>query len=88
MRIASWTPKATNTLSEYVILIAFLQQQWLHERLSMLRNMHIAPIVESDHFCLLITRCRGILLGLKGLNDTQLAGLPRTRDRLVAETST
>ena len=36
MRIASWIPKATNTFSEFVILIAFPQQQWLHERASML----------------------------------------------------
>jgi len=36
MRIACWMPKATNTHSEYVILIAFLLQQWLHERASVL----------------------------------------------------
>jgi hypothetical protein len=28
MRIACWIPKATNTLSEYVIVIAFVLQQW------------------------------------------------------------
>jgi len=28
-RIACWIPMATNTLSQYVILIAFLLQQWL-----------------------------------------------------------
>jgi len=32
MRIASRTPKATNTFSEYVILIVFSLQQWLYER--------------------------------------------------------
>jgi len=32
MRIAFWIPKATNKASEYVIFIAFTQQQWLHER--------------------------------------------------------
>jgi len=32
MRIACWVPEATNTLSEYVILTAFPQQQLLHER--------------------------------------------------------
>jgi hypothetical protein len=31
MRIACWIPKATNTHSEYAIIIAFPQQQWLHE---------------------------------------------------------
>jgi hypothetical protein len=32
MRISRWVPEATNTCSEYVIVIAFPQQQWLHER--------------------------------------------------------
>ena len=40
MRIARWTPKATNTHSEYVILIAFPLQRWLYERASMLRYTH------------------------------------------------
>ena len=31
MRIACWIPKATDTHSEYAILIAFRLQQWLHE---------------------------------------------------------
>jgi len=31
MRIACWMPKATNTHSQYVLLIAFPLQQWLHE---------------------------------------------------------
>jgi len=32
MRFACWINKATNTHSEYVIVIAFPLQQWLHER--------------------------------------------------------
>ena len=43
MRIACWIPKATNTHSEYVILIAFALQQWLHERVSMLHYTYIRP---------------------------------------------
>jgi len=35
-RIACWIPEATNTHSEYVILIALPLQQWLNERASML----------------------------------------------------
>jgi len=31
VRIACWIPKATNTHSEYVTLIAFRLQEWLHE---------------------------------------------------------
>jgi hypothetical protein len=37
MRIACWIPKATDTPSEYVLLIAFPLHQWLHERASALR---------------------------------------------------
>jgi len=36
MRITCRIPKATNIHSEYVTLIAFPLQQWLHERASML----------------------------------------------------
>jgi len=31
-RITCWKSKATHTDSEYVILIAFLREQWLRER--------------------------------------------------------
>ena len=37
MRIASEVPRATNTHSEYVMLIAFPLQQWLREHVSVLR---------------------------------------------------
>jgi len=37
MRIACWLNKGTDTHSEYVMFIALPQQQWLHERASMLR---------------------------------------------------
>jgi hypothetical protein len=45
MRIAFWIPKATNTPSEYVILITFLLQQWLHERAAMLHYTYIAHLL-------------------------------------------
>jgi hypothetical protein len=45
MRIACWIPNATNTHSEYVILFAFQQQLWLHERTSMLRYMYMGCTV-------------------------------------------
>ena len=35
--IVRWIPKATNTHTVCVILIAFPLQQWLHESASMLR---------------------------------------------------
>jgi hypothetical protein len=37
MRVACWEPKATNTRSKYVILIAFPPQQCWHERATLLR---------------------------------------------------
>jgi hypothetical protein len=36
MRIACWVTKATDTHSEYVILIAFPRQQWSRERATVL----------------------------------------------------
>jgi len=45
MRIACWTPKATNTHTQVVLLIAFPQQQWLHETASVLRYTYIACLV-------------------------------------------
>jgi len=44
-RIASWIPKATNTLSKCIIVIAFPLQKCLHENASMLRYMYIAYLV-------------------------------------------
>ena len=43
MGIVAWLPKATNTHSEYVILVAFLLQQWLWA--SLLRYTYIACLV-------------------------------------------
>jgi len=55
MRIACWIPKATKTLSKYVILIAFPRQQWLCERTSLLRYSYNASFVTiccNLRFCL------------------------------------
>jgi hypothetical protein len=45
MRTACWICWATNTYSEYVIVIAFPLQQWLHERASVLRYTYTACLV-------------------------------------------
>ena len=45
MRFACWTPKATNTNSEYVIHIAFPLQQWLNERASILRFTSLSVLL-------------------------------------------
>jgi hypothetical protein len=42
MRIACWIPKATNTHSQYAMLIAAPVQQRLHERNPMLRYTYNA----------------------------------------------
>jgi len=45
MRIASWIPRATNTHSVCVMIIAFPLQQWLHEHTSVLRYTYVACLV-------------------------------------------
>jgi hypothetical protein len=46
--IVSWIPKAKNEGSEYIIRIAFPQQQWLHERASRLRYTYSACLVDKE----------------------------------------
>jgi hypothetical protein len=45
MRIACWIPKAINIHTGCVMLVAFPLQQWLQERVSILRYTHIAWLV-------------------------------------------
>jgi len=45
--IACWIINATNTHSEYVILIAFPLQEQLHERTSVLRYKQIFFLVQN-----------------------------------------
>ena len=49
MRLACWITKATNTHSDYVILVAFPLQQWLHERDSMLHFTYIPCLVIDQY---------------------------------------
>ena len=46
-RIACRIPKATDTDSEYVVLISFTLQQWLQELASISRYTHVACLVIS-----------------------------------------
>jgi hypothetical protein len=48
MRIACWITKAKHTYSQYVIIIAFPLQQWLHERTSVLRYTYTASAVDYN----------------------------------------
>ena len=52
MRSACRMPKATDTHSEYVILIAFPLQQWLREGTSILRHTYVAYIIFFHLVCL------------------------------------
>ena len=49
MRVAYWIPETSDTHSEYVrvIIIAFLQQHWLHDGASVLRYTYIASLVND-----------------------------------------
>ena len=44
MCIAYWKTKATDTHSEYVILVAFQREQLLGERASLLRYTYVARL--------------------------------------------
>jgi len=46
MSIARWIPKPTNTHSEYVTLLVFTLQQWLHVGVSMLQHTFIVSLVK------------------------------------------
>jgi len=48
MHITCWTPKSTNTHSEYIILIAFPLHRWLHERASVVRYTYIACLATVE----------------------------------------
>jgi hypothetical protein len=61
MRFACWITKATDTHSEYVIFIAFPQQQWLRERALMLRCTHNAYLVYL-HRCDLNRLAQAVML--------------------------
>jgi hypothetical protein len=60
MRFACFINEATDTESKYVILIAFLQQQWLRERASVLRYMYIACLVYiTKRWCVRLKQISG-----------------------------
>jgi hypothetical protein len=48
MHISYWTPKATHTHSEYVILFDFPLQHWLHERASVLGYMYVVCVLNMS----------------------------------------
>ena len=62
MRFECWIPKATNSHSEYVIIIAFPLQQWLYERVSMLRYTYTASlaVLQSETTCITRRQCNNV----------------------------
>jgi hypothetical protein len=63
-----WIPKATDTHSEYVILVAFPPQQWLHDRAPMLR-LYVHCLCCS---CISVANFEFVKVNL--LSDPQLNG--------------
>jgi hypothetical protein len=57
MSFQCWITKDTNTHSEYVVLISFPQQQWLHKHASILRYIYallyiwVCVCVKELFFC-------------------------------------
>jgi hypothetical protein len=45
MLIACWITKATDTHSEYVVLLAFARELWLHERASFYVYVSVACLL-------------------------------------------
>ena len=68
IHISCWLAKATNVLLEYVIIIDFLLQQWLHEHASALCCMYIACNV-----CKFLIGMNVSFLGQNRLSGTTLA---------------
>jgi hypothetical protein len=54
MHIGWWVPEATETQAEYVMFIVFSQQQWWHDRASMLHYTYIACVVTLYCYCVLL----------------------------------
>jgi hypothetical protein len=68
MWIACEVPKSTNTLSEYVVLIAYLLQQLLYWRASVLHNAYTAYFVEVCWRSACYTRCSCAISGFPNWN--------------------
>jgi len=67
MCFACWITKATNTHSEYVIVIDFPLQQWLHQRASILRYMYIAACLVCCNDISLLRRLHILAITQNGL---------------------
>jgi hypothetical protein len=86
IHMAWWILKVyKHTLSEYVILIAFPLQKWLHERASMLRYTYIARRVRTK---VVLVEIRGSYSGVaEGLPPPSLDDYFQTFWRFVVHSS-
>ena len=69
MRIVYWIPKATNTYSDYVILIAFLVHEWFHELAS------VSPVM-CNYLCV-TTECLAVKIFANGYTPVPLCAPQR-----------
>jgi hypothetical protein len=72
MRIACWVPKATDTHSNCVILIAFPRNQWLRERASLLRYTYFAVLFTVSFSGSVL--CKIQVVGLKSMQFSLVNG--------------
>jgi len=94
MRFSCWIIKAKNAHSEFVIHIAFPQQQWLHKGASLLRYTYIACLVlhnvtkqgsSESNFDMHSAKTLNILPFRMHIN--LLSSVPRIQTRTVTITS-
>ena len=71
MSFAFWKPKTTDTHSEYVNLIAFPLQKWLHERISILCYTYIVCLVCFKP-CPMSVNISGLRVPILNLRDSLL----------------
>ena len=82
MHIARWIPKATNTHSKYVILIAFPRQQWSHEHSLSFLIMWLQTDVMLCSF-LIIYNIQTLLSVLQHLKERKCLPFTKTEIRLA-----
>jgi len=82
MRFACWKTKATDIHSDYVILIAFPRQQWLHERASIIRYKYMACIVCIFMGKYPVLRCFVYVADLRNVTPTLNRGRHLTHNEI------
>jgi hypothetical protein len=85
MGSAFWVTNTADTHSEYVTLIVFLRQQWLRQRIPVLRHMYTVHLVNvTPTYITTITTT--LYLANKKPDDSTLLALGRVRERFITVT--